>query len=60
MLGRHELCPQRLEVPTALIPPHIIFLILFLASISIDLKYMINKVLGKFQTLQVNSQITSH
>jgi membrane-bound metal-dependent hydrolase YbcI (DUF457 family) len=36
-----------LEVPTALIPPHIIFLILFLASISIDLKYMINKGLGK-------------
>jgi len=32
-----------LEVPTALTPPHIIFLILFLASISIDLKYMINK-----------------
>jgi membrane-bound metal-dependent hydrolase YbcI (DUF457 family) len=32
-----------LEVPTALIPPHIIFLILFLVSISIDLKYMINK-----------------
>jgi membrane-bound metal-dependent hydrolase YbcI (DUF457 family) len=29
-----------LEVPTALIPPHIIFLILFLASISIDLKYI--------------------
>jgi membrane-bound metal-dependent hydrolase YbcI (DUF457 family) len=36
-----------LEVPTALILPHIIFLILFLASISIDLKYMINKGLGK-------------
>jgi len=36
-----------LEVPTALIPPHIIFLILFLASISIDLKYMINKRLRK-------------
>jgi hypothetical protein len=47
MLGRHELCPQRLEVPTALILPHIIFLILFLASISIDLKYMINKGLRK-------------
>jgi len=36
-----------LEVPTALILPHIMFLILFLASISIDLKYMINKGLGK-------------
>ena len=36
-----------LEVPTALIPPHIIFLILFLASLSIDLKTIIYKGLKK-------------
>jgi len=36
-----------LEVSSALIPPHIIFLILFLASLSIDLKTIINKDLKK-------------
>jgi len=36
-----------LEVPTPLIPPHIIFLILFLASLSIDLKTIIYKGLKK-------------
>jgi hypothetical protein len=35
-----------LEVPTALILPHIVFLILFLASILIDLKNIINKEQG--------------
>jgi hypothetical protein len=36
-----------LEVPTPLIPPHIIFLILFLASLSIDLKTIIYMGLKK-------------
>jgi hypothetical protein len=33
-----------LEVPIALIPPHIVFIALFTASLSIDLKNIIEKV----------------
>jgi len=37
-----------LEVPTALILPHLVFLALFLASLSIDTKKTIEKVINKF------------
>jgi membrane-bound metal-dependent hydrolase YbcI (DUF457 family) len=46
-----------LEVPLPLIPPHIIFLILFLASLSIDLKNIINKALSKNILSRAKKQI---
>jgi hypothetical protein len=37
-----------IEVPTALILPHLTFLALFLASLSIDTRMIIEKVINKF------------